>query len=376
MMTLTDDQRMLQDSVAPFMAQEGAIRPQLRHWRDIGCKDGFGHGLWKQFAELGLTGILIPEAQGGAGLGMVEAGLVLEEVGRNLTPSPFLTTAGAAVRALDGSRQAERWFPGIVAGETVAALAIDEGKHHDPARIAMEAKRSGNGFTLSGTKQFVGQGASADVILVAARTAGSAGERDGLTLFAVERGAGGLEVENVALADSSKAARLTFDGVSVDADAVVGEVDGGWAPLSRALDAGRAGAAAELVGVASGASAMTLDYLKQRKQFGRLIGEYQALQHRAAHLYGEIEIARAATLKAAQLLDAGDERASLMVSVAKAKAARVAALSVQEGVQMHGGIGMTDEHDIGLFMKREVVLGSLFGSATWLANEVARLSGY
>jgi len=376
MMTLTDDQRMLQDSVAPFMAEEGAIKKQLRHWRDIGCKDGFGHGLWKQFAELGLTGILIPEAQGGAGLGMVEAGVVLEEVGRNLTPSPFLTTAVATVRAIEGSAQAERWFPGIVAGDTVAALAIDEGKHHDPARVALEAKRSGNGFTLNGTKQFVVHGASADLILVAARTAGAAGEREGVTLFAVERGAAGLSVDNLALVDSSKAARLTFEGVSVDADAVVGEVDGGWTPLSRALDAGRAGAAAELVGVAAGAATMTLDYLRQRKQFGKLIGEYQALQHRAAHLYGEIEIARAAALKAAQLLDAGDARAELMVSVAKAKAARVAALAVQEGVQMHGGIGMTDEHDIGLYMKREAVLGNLFGSATWHAGEVARLSGY
>ena len=376
MMTLTDDQRMLHDSVAPFMADEGAIKQQLRHWRDIGCKDGFGHGLWKQFAELGLTGILIPEAQGGAGLGMVEAGLVLEEVGRNLTPSPFLTTAVAAVRALEGSAQAERWFPGIIAGDTVAALAIDEGRRHDPSRVALEAKRSGNGFALSGTKQFVVHGASADVILVAARTAGTAGERDGLTLFAVEQGAAGLSVDNVALVDSSKAARLTFDGVSVDADAVVGEVDGGWSPWSRALNAGRAGAAAELVGVAAGASAMTLDYLRQRKQFDKYIGEYQALQHRAAHLYGEIEIARAAALKAAQLLDAGDPRAELMVSVAKAKAARVAALAVQEGVQMHGGIGMTDEHDIGLFMKREAVLGNLFGSATWHAGEVARISGY
>ena len=376
MMTLTDDQRMLQDSVAPFMAEEGAVRAQLRHWRDIGCKDGFGHGLWNQFAELGLTGILIPEPQGGAGLGMVEAGVVLEEVGRNLTPSPFLTTAVAAVRALEGSAQAERWFPGIVAGDTVAALAVDEGKHHDPSRIVMEARRSGNGFTLRGTKQFVVHGASADLILVAARTAGAAGEREGLTLFAVEREAAGLSVDNVALVDSSKAARLTFDEVSVDADAVVGEVDGGWTPLSRALNAGRVGAAAELVGVAAGASAMTLDYLRQRKQFGKLIGEYQALQHRAAHLYGEIEIARAAALKAAQLLDAGDARAELMVSVAKAKAARVAALAVQEGVQMHGGIGMTDEHDIGLYMKREAVLGTLFGSATFHAGEVARLSGY
>ena len=304
MMTLTDDQRMLHDSVAPFMAEEGAIKAQLRHWRDIGCKDGFGHGLWKQFAELGLTGILIPEAQGGAGLGMVEAGIVLEEVGRNLTPSPFLTTAVAAVRALEGSRQAERWFPGIAAGETVAALAIDEGRHHDPARTALEAKRSGNGFALSGAKQFVVHGASADLILVAARTAGSPGDAAGHHLVrgrARRQGAGDRQCRAGRFIEGGAA---DASNVEVDADAVIGEVDGGWAPLSRALGAGRAGAAAELVGVAAGAAEMTFDYLKQRKQFGRLIGEYQALQHRAAHLYGEIEIARAAALKAAQLLDA------------------------------------------------------------------------
>ena len=183
-------------------------------------------------------------------------------------------------------------------------------------------------------------------------------------------------MDNVVLADSSKAARLTLTNVAVDADAVVGEVDGGWAPLSRALNAGRTGAAAELVGVAAGASALTFDYLKQRQQFGKYIGEYQSLQHRAAHLYGEIEIARAATLKAAQLLDSYDDRSVLYVSVAKAKAARVAALSVQEGVQMHGGIGMTDEHDIGLYMKREAVLSELFGGPRYHTGEVARLSDY
>ena len=376
MMTLTEDQRLLQDTVRPFMDAEGAIKKQLRHWREIGCKDGFGHDLWKQFAELGLTGILIPESQGGAGLGSVEAGIVLEEIGRNLTPSPFLVTSVAAVRALQGSAQAERWFPGILAGETVAALAIDEGRHHDPAKIALEAKRQGNGFVLNGAKQFVVQGNSADIVLVAARTGGSPGETEGLTLFAVEKGADGLEIENAALADSSKAARMTFVNVAVDADAVVGEIDGGWMPLSQALNAGRAGAAAELVGVAAGASELTFDYLKQRKQFGKLIGEFQVLQHRAAHLYGEIEIARAASLKAAQLLDDGDDKADLFVSVAKAKAARVSALAVQEGVQMHGGIGMTDEHDIGLFMKREAVLSELFGSPHYHANRVAELSGY
>ena len=256
MALLNDDQKLIQETARNFLAEEGGIAKQLRHWRDKGCSDGFGHALWKQFAELGLTGICIPESAGGAGMGATEAGLVLEEIGRNLTPSPFLTTAVAAVRALEGSAHADRWFPGILAGETVAALAVDEGKHHDPARIALQAKRSGNGFSLNGEKQFVVQGKSADVILVAARTAGAPGETDGLTLFAVEKGANGLELENVALADSSKAARLTFGNVEVDADAVIGEVDGGWEPLSRALNAGRAGAAAELVGVAAGASDM------------------------------------------------------------------------------------------------------------------------
>ena len=371
---LTDDQKMLQETAAGFLAEEGSIGKQLRHWRDTGCTDGYGSELWKQFAELGLTGICIPESQGGLGLGSVEAALVLEEIGRNLTPSPFLTTAVVGARAIAGTAHAERWYPGILSGEAVLTLAVDESRRHAPEQTALSAERRGNGFLLNGTKQFVVHGNSADVILTVARTAGSPGDREGLTLFAVPKGA--AEVESVTLADSSKAARLTFDKVEFDADAVVGEVDNGWAPLSRALNAGRAGAAAELVGVAAGASTMTIDYLKQRKQFGKLIGEFQALQHRAAHLYGEIEIARAATLKAAELIDSDDRKADLMVAVAKAKAAEVASLSVREGVQMHGGIGMTDEHDIGLYLKREAVLGELFGDVYYHRNRVAELSGY
>jgi len=376
MSLLTDDQKMLRETAASFLAQEGSIAKQLRHWRDIACKDGFGHGLWKQFAELGLTGICIPESHGGLGLGVSEAALVLEEIGRNLTPSPFLTTAVAGVRAINGTAHADVWFPGILSGDAVLALAVDEGPCHAPERTALEAKRQGNGFVLNGEKSFVVQGGSADMIVTATRTAGSPGEREGITLFAVPKDASGLSVDSQAMVDSSKAARLAFLNVELDADAVIGEVDGGWAPLSRALSAGSAGAAAELVGVASGASTMTLDYLRQRKQFGKLIGEFQALQHRAAHLYSEIEIARAAALKAAQLLDSGDDRAELYVSVAKAKAADVANLSVREGVQMHGGIGMTDEHDIGLYMKREAVLGELFGDVYYHRNRVAALSGY
>jgi alkylation response protein AidB-like acyl-CoA dehydrogenase len=371
---LTDDQKMLHETAASFLAEEGGISKQLRHWRDTGCTDGYGTDLWKQFAELGLTGICIPESQGGLGLGAVETALVLEEVGRNLTPSPFLTTAVAGARAIEGTAYAERWYPGILAGEAVLALAVDEARSHAPEKTALKAKRRGNGFVLNGEKQFVVHGNSADMVLTIARTAGSPGEREGLTVFAVPKGT--AEVDSVTLADSSKAARMRFNNIELDADAVVGEVDNGWVPLSRALNAGRAGAAAELVGVAAGASTMTVDYLKQRKQFGKLIGEFQALQHRAAHLYGEIEIARAAALKAAELLDLADDQAELMTHVAKAKAATVSGLAVQEGVQMHGGIGMTDEHDIGLYMKREAVLGELFGDAYYHRSRVAELSGY
>jgi len=373
---LTDDQAMLRDTARDFMAERGSIKQQLRHWRDRGCKDGFGHALWKQFAEMGFTGMLVPEADGGLGLGHVEAGIVLEEIGRNLTPSPFLNTAVAFVEGVKGSVARERWLPGVIGGDVVAAVAVDEGRKHRPERIETRAERAGNGFRLSGEKRFVVHGGSADVILVAARTGGSAGETDGLTVFAVAKDAAGLAAEVERLVDSSMAARLTFDGVTVDGDAVVGEVDAGWSVLSRLLGAGRAGASAELVGVASGALDMTVDYLRQRTQFGVSIGSFQALQHRAAHLYSEIEIARAAALKAQQLLDEGSEEAALMVSVAKAKAGRTATLAVQEGVQMHGGIGMTDEHDIGLYMKRDRALNELFGDANYHADQVARIKGY
>ena len=373
-----EDQAMLAETAAQFMGEEGAIGKQLRHWRDRECKDGFGHALWKQMAEMGFTGLLVPEADGGLGMGHVEAGIVLEEIGRNLTPSPFLTSSVMAASALaHASDEARgRWLPGLVSGDSVFAVAIDEGAKHRPERIATRAERSGNGFRLTGKKDFVVHGASADMIVVAARTAGADSDEDGVTLFAVPKDAAGLGQNSVRLVDSSMASHLTLDGVELDGDAVIGEVDGGRAVLNKVLDAGRVGAAAEGVGVARGAMDMTVDYLKQRKQFGKLIGEFQALQHRASHLYSEVEIARAVTIKAQQLLDAGASSADLMISVAKAKVAKAARLAVQEGVQMHGGIGMTDEYDIGLYMKRDRALAEFLGDAHFHANRVATLSGY
>lgn len=374
----TEDQAMLADTARQFMADEGNIAKQLRHYRDINCKDGFGHALWKQFAELGFTGILVAEADGGLGMGHVEAGIVLEEVGRNLTPSPFLTSSVMAATAL-GAASDElrgRYLPGLLAGDSIFAVAIDEGPKHRPERIACRAERAGNGFKLSGAKTFVVQGGSADMLVVAARTAGSDEDDAGITLFAVPKDAAGLSVENARLVDSSQAAHVKLDGVQLDADAVIGEVDGGREVLNRVVRAGRVGAAAESVGVAQGSFDMTTTYLKQRKQFGKLIGEFQALQHRAAHLYSELEIARATVIKAQQLLDAGSEKADLMVSVAKAKAGKAASLAVKEGVQMHGGIGMTDEYDIGLYMKRDRALAEFMGDMYYHADRVAKLRGY
>ncbi|MBY0583742.1 MAG: acyl-CoA/acyl-ACP dehydrogenase [Sphingomonas sp.] len=371
---LTEEQTMLRDTAKDFVADAAPVK-HMRALRDARDEAGFSRDLWKQFAEMGFNGILIGEADGGLGLGHVEAGVVLEEIGRNLSPSPFLSTAVAAVEALKGTPHAARWFPGIIAGDTVAALAIDEGAKHRTT-IAMKAERAGNGFKLSGTKQFVTHGHVADVIIVAARTAGAADDGNGITLFAVDKGAVGLAAEAERLADSSLAARLTFDGVEVDADAVIGEVDAGSDPLGRLLRAGRAGASAELLGVGSGAMDMTVSYLKERKQFGVRIGSFQALQHRAAHLYSEMEVARAAVLKAQQMLDTGAPGADEAVSVAKAMTALAATLAVQEGVQMHGGIGMTDEYDIGFYMKRGRVLAEMFGDANFHADQLARAAGY
>ena len=371
---LDDDQIMLRDTARAFVSEQMPVA-HMRRLRDANDATGFDPALWKQFAEMGFTGILIGEDAGGLGLGHVEAGVVLEEIGRNLSPSPFLATAVAAVEALKGTAHAEHWFPRILAGDTVAALAIDESaKHRDT--VALTAERSGNGFKLSGNKQFVPHGHVADLLIVPARTAGSAADEAGVTLFAVPKDAAGLTAPPERLTDASLAARIEFDGVEVDADAVIGEVDAGRDPLNRLLRAGRTGAAAELLGVGGGAMDMTTRYLKERKQFGVEIGTFQALQHRAAHLYSEMEVARAAVLKAQQLLDAGDERADSAVSVAKAMSALATTLAVQEGVQMHGGIGMTDEYDIGFYMKRQRVLAELFGDANFHADRLAKAAGY
>lgn len=378
MLVLNDDQVMLQDAARGFVSEKAPVAA-LRKIREERNADGFDRGLWRSMAEMGWTGVLVPEDQGGLGFGFVGAGVICEEMGRTLTASPFLSTAMMAATALShaGSpAQKERWLPAIVAGEAVIATAVDEGRRHDPAGTAMRAERHGNGFRLSGTKAYVVDGQAADAVLVAARTAGAAGETGGLSLFLVETATRGLFAERLSTLDSRGAAELTFDGVEVTADAVVGEVDDGFPLLEVLLGAGRAGLAAELSGNAQESFDRTMAYLRERKQFGRTIGAFQALQHRAAHLFCEVEVARSAVLAALQALDADPAGASLAVSVAKSKASSVARLAAQEAVQMHGGIGMTDAIDIGLFMKRMQVASTLYGDADFHADRVARARGF
>jgi alkylation response protein AidB-like acyl-CoA dehydrogenase len=377
-LVLNEEQSMLRDSARGLISDKAPVS-HLRQLRDSKDATGFSRDLWRSFAEMGFSGLLVPDEFGGSGLGCVEAGVVMEEIGRTLMPSPFLSTAVLTASALSrggSAAQKSEHLPRIADGSLLAALAIDEGAKHRPLQTRMQAVRSGNGFKLNGAKAFVVDGHTADLLIVAARTAGTAGERDGLTLFLVDPRSKGIETERTAMVDSHNAARIVFDNVEVNADGVLGEVDQGGALLEGILNIGRGAVASEMVGVSEEVFGRTVGYLKERKQFGRLIGEFQALQHRAAHLYVEIEITRAAVLKALQTLDSDFENAGAAVAVAKAKAGSTATLAVQEGVQMHGGMGMTDQFDIGFFMKRARVCQELFGDSNFHADQLARLKSY
>jgi alkylation response protein AidB-like acyl-CoA dehydrogenase len=381
-LVLTEEQSMLRDSARGLISDKAPVS-HLRQLRDSKDTTGFSRELWKTFAEMGFAGLLVPEEFGGSALGAVEAGIVMEEIGRTLMPSPFLSTAVLAASALSrggSAAQKAEYLPQLSVGSLLAALAVDEGAKHRPLQTSLQAVRSGNGFRLNGAKSFVVDGHTADLLIVAARTAGSAGESAGLTLFLVapkeKDKSKGTDIERTAMVDAHNAARITFDNVEVDADSVLGEVDQGFALLEAVLNIGRGAVASEMVGLSEEVFGRTVAYLKERKQFSKAIGEFQALQHRAAQLYIEIEITRAAVLKAQQALDGDAAKAAAAVAVAKARAGATATRAVQEGVQMHGGMGMTDQFDIGFFMKRARVCEELFGDANYHADQLARMRNY
>ena len=377
-MLLTDEQNMLRDAARGFL-QASAPIDQLRRLRDEVSSDGYDRDTWKSMAEMGWSGVLIPEDHGGVAMGHVAAGVIAEEMGRTLTASPFLSTAvmGAiAVAGYGSASQREQWLSKIADGTTNVAVAVDEDRSHSPGLVTTSAQASDRGFRISGGKSFVADGHVADLILVSARSSGGVRDENGISLFLVPRDCAGLTIERQMMVDSRNSATVQFDGVEVDFDALVGEAGAGYAALEHVLDAGRACLAAEMLGSAQECLAQTIDYLSTRRQFDRTIGSFQALQHRAAHLFTEIEIGRSAVMRALQALDAASKDRQLIVSVAKSKVGRVAQLAAQEAIQMHGGIGMTDEFNIGFFLKRVRVAEALYGDANFHADKFARMRNY
>lgn len=374
---LNDDEVMLRDTAEGFFKEKAPVKA-LRELRDARDETGFDRGLWAEMSEMGFAGIVVPEEHGGVEMGYMAAGLVAEQMGRNLSASPFFSTAILAATALkDGTaEQKSEWLPKIAGGDAVIALALDEGAKHNPRGTSTTAEKSGNGFKLNGSKAMVVDGHVADALIVAARTSGEPGDAGGISLFLVDPKASGISTERTIMVDSRNAARIDLDDVEVSGDALLGELDGGMETLSKVLNAGRAVAAAELLGAGAQAFEDTVAYIKERKQFGQIIGEFQGLQHRASHLYSEMEIARSAVIGALTALDEGDDKAELYCAMAKAKLGAVAKLASQEGVQMHGGVGMTDEYDIGLYMKRIRVLQELLGDANYHMNEFAAANDY
>lgn len=371
----TEDETLLRDAARGFLADASPVKA-LRENRDQGR--AYDAGLWREMAQMGWAGVLIPEDQGGADMGHRAAGILSEEMGNVLSASPFISTAVMAATALRNcaSDRAKQALAQIAEGGVTYAIAVDEGAKHNPARTSLRAEKSGNAYRLSGVKTFVADGASADRLLVLARTAGTAGDAAGLTLFDIDAARAGISRDSKPTVDSRDHARITLENVAATGEDIVGELDNGLVTLRHGIQAGQAALAAELTGVAGGAYGMTVAYLKERKQFDRTIGSFQALQHRAAHLWSEIEVTTSAIINAGRVLDAAPDDATLAVSLAKARATATAKLAVSEGVQMHGGIGMTDEFDIGFYMKRARVGAEWLGDYGYHAALIAAARGF
>jgi acyl-CoA dehydrogenase len=377
--SLNEEQQLLRESAANFVRDNSSLK-RIRALRDSKDPDGFSRALWTQMAELGWLGIVFPEEFGGLGLGYKELALVLEELGKGLMPEPWLSTVllgGTAVLRGGSAAQRAAVLPRVIAGELLLALAAQEAQsRYDLSHVTTRAERAGDGWRISGEKRFVFDGHVADQLVVSARTSGAVRDRDGITLFLIDARAGGVGITRQWMVDGRNAAMVRLDGVTATPADVLGEVGGGGALLGEVVDRATAGLCAEMLGSMEAAFAMTLDYLKTRQQFGVPIGSFQALKHRAAILFTEIELARSAALAATMAIDEGNPRAAEIVSVAKARCSDTFNLVGNEGVQMHGGIGMTDEHDIGFFLKRARAAEITFGDAAFHRDRFAALQGF
>ncbi len=365
MAVLTEEQSMLRDAAKSWVQEKSPVTA-FRKMRDSGAELGYDVAAWNEMAEMGWAGVIIPEEYGGSDFGYLSLGLVLEETGRTLTASPLLASAlgGASAIILGGSdAQKSAWLPKIAEGSAIVTLAVDEGPRHAPDKVSAKVE----GGKLSGKKTFVLEGMAADVFVVSAVSGGA------IELYLVAADAAGVSRQKLSLADSRGAANVTFDNVAVsDAD----KLTGGAALLEKTLDRARAGIAAEMLGAATQAFEITLDYLKTRVQFGQVIGSFQALQHRAAKMFTELELSRSAVEAALTAIDNDSPEVPELVSLSKAKMGDTFHLVSNEMVQMHGGIGMTDAHDAGFYLKRARAAEAAFGNQAFHRDRYARIQGY
>jgi alkylation response protein AidB-like acyl-CoA dehydrogenase len=377
-LVLTEEQELLRDSARDFVANQWDF-DWLRKVRKDKDRTGYDPKVWQQIVELGWAAIPFDEEVGGLNLGFAELGVVLEEMGRRLLVSPFLSTVvlgGGALHLGGSAEQKAAVLPGVCDGSLLLALAYQETARHDPYAVTTAATADGDGYRISGKKCLVLDGASANKLVVVARTSGRSGERDGLTLFLLDAGTTGLNVSDGLLLDSRSAAHVTLDNVQAAAADIVGQLDAGADVLDKLFANAAVAVSAEMLGGAQDAFDRTLEYLKEREQFGAKIGSFQGLKHRAARWFCEVELMRSIVMDALRAIDEARDDATQLASVCKARASDVYRLSSQEGIQMHGGIGVTDEFDIGFYLKRARVSELLLGDSAYHRNQFAQMRGY
>ena len=377
-LVLTEEEQFLKDTAKNF-ADERCPVTHFRSLRDNNDPILWDKNIWSEMTKLGWPGILIPEEYGGSNFGVTGIGVILNECGKTLTPSPLFATGvlGAySISNFGNEKQKQKYLPKIVNGELTTALAVDESSHHNPSETQMIAKKDGSDFIINGKKTFVVDGSSADLIILLARTSGNKGDITGLTLFLIDGTSAEMERIKLDMADSRNYANINFNNLKVSSSNVLGDMETGGEIVEDILDIGRIAMASEMLGNSEAAFEATLDYLKQRKQFGVLIGSFQALQHRAAEMFCEIELTKSSVMAAMKAADEGSNDLQRLSSLAKTIAGETLHLVSNEAVQMHGGIGVTDEYDVGFFLKRSRVAEQIFGSAKYHTERYANLSGF
>ena len=375
---LNEEQQSLKDIAKEFL-QKNAPVTHFREIRDTNNELGYDEVLWKEMVNLGWSGILIPEEYGGFDFGMVGMGSIFEEMGKTLTPSPLFATGvlGASLISLGGNdSQKQTLLPKIVDGSLTTALALEENNRHSPNVISTSATKSGENYEISGEKTFVIDGHSANLLIVAARTEGSIDDESGITLFMLDPKTDGLEITKTSMVDSRNSAQVKLRNVVVSSSDILGGLNNGSGILENVLDRAQIAISAEMLGNASQAFQITLEYIKERKQFGAVIGTFQALQHRAAEMYSEIELTKSSVIAACNAVDENSNDLKRMASLAKFKAGETNHLVTNEAIQMHGGVGVTDEYDVGLYLKRARVTEQIFGNSEYHIDRYATLSDY